>query len=426
MRARRRECPDTVSEPPDAEEAECDRQRSRKRRQNRKPGRSRIGQGSASTGVGGLDYLLRGGLPAHRIHLVEGHPGCGKDDPRPAVPSRGREARRVVHVHHPVGDGRRAARQRGVARLGSLRHPHSGSSAGREPACPKSSTRCSIHRKSNWVTCRGTCSKRLRHSSRRARCSTRCPTCGCWRRDSLRYRRQILGLKQFFVGPWLHAAAAQRNRRQRHRRAYPEPRARCHPPRAVGPRFRHRAPAARNRQAARCGLRRRIPRLPDSDRRHARLSAAREPAPEPAAADRDAQERPAADRHAARQRRADGHVHAHPRAVGRGQIHTRRAIPLVRGRQAASIARRFSSTSSAQTFLDRGDVLGMNLSKYAEERPAESRQNRARVDVTRRVQPLGPQGGGRRQGAGRADRQPHRLSHRDPGSARRRSCACTS
>jgi len=32
----------------------------------------------ATTGVPGLDYLLRGGLPAHRIHLIEGHPGAGK------------------------------------------------------------------------------------------------------------------------------------------------------------------------------------------------------------------------------------------------------------------------------------------------------------------------------------------------------------
>jgi circadian clock protein KaiC len=30
------------------------------------------------TGIGGLDYLLKGGLPANRIHLVEGHPGAGK------------------------------------------------------------------------------------------------------------------------------------------------------------------------------------------------------------------------------------------------------------------------------------------------------------------------------------------------------------
>ncbi|HET9468657.1 MAG TPA: ATPase domain-containing protein [Vicinamibacterales bacterium] len=32
----------------------------------------------ALTGVPGLDHLLRGGLPSHRIHLVEGHPGSGK------------------------------------------------------------------------------------------------------------------------------------------------------------------------------------------------------------------------------------------------------------------------------------------------------------------------------------------------------------
>ena len=31
-----------------------------------------------STGVSGLDHLLRGGLPAHRIHLIEGYPGSGK------------------------------------------------------------------------------------------------------------------------------------------------------------------------------------------------------------------------------------------------------------------------------------------------------------------------------------------------------------
>jgi circadian clock protein KaiC len=34
--------------------------------------------GRTSTGVPGLDYLLRGGLPSHRIHLIEGHHGAGK------------------------------------------------------------------------------------------------------------------------------------------------------------------------------------------------------------------------------------------------------------------------------------------------------------------------------------------------------------
>ncbi len=38
----------------------------------------RVSAERAATGVLGLDYLLRGGLPAHRVHLIEGHPGAGK------------------------------------------------------------------------------------------------------------------------------------------------------------------------------------------------------------------------------------------------------------------------------------------------------------------------------------------------------------
>src|SRR5262245_12636582 len=33
---------------------------------------------NASTGVAGLDELLRGGLTAHRMYLIEGAPGTGK------------------------------------------------------------------------------------------------------------------------------------------------------------------------------------------------------------------------------------------------------------------------------------------------------------------------------------------------------------
>ena len=43
-----------------------------------KPQPDQVADDKALTGVGGLDHLLRGGLPAHRIHLVEGHPGSGK------------------------------------------------------------------------------------------------------------------------------------------------------------------------------------------------------------------------------------------------------------------------------------------------------------------------------------------------------------
>ena len=68
----------------------------------------------------------------------------------------------------------------------------------------------------------------------------------------------------------------------------------------------------------------------------------------------------------------------------------------------------------------------MNLSKYVEERLSEDHQGRARLDVSRRVQPFRAQGRRRRQGARRADRQPHRLSDGHPRSRRPRSCACTS
>jgi circadian clock protein KaiC len=39
---------------------------------------SPAGDGRASTGIAGLDHLLRGGLPASRLHLIEGDPGTGK------------------------------------------------------------------------------------------------------------------------------------------------------------------------------------------------------------------------------------------------------------------------------------------------------------------------------------------------------------
>ena len=31
------------------------------------------------TGVAGLDSILRGGLPANRLYVIEGEPGSGKD-----------------------------------------------------------------------------------------------------------------------------------------------------------------------------------------------------------------------------------------------------------------------------------------------------------------------------------------------------------
>src|SRR5689334_11577221 len=33
---------------------------------------------AVSTGISGLDEILAGGLPPHRVHLLEGDPGSGK------------------------------------------------------------------------------------------------------------------------------------------------------------------------------------------------------------------------------------------------------------------------------------------------------------------------------------------------------------
>ena len=67
---------------------------------------------------------------------------------------------------------------------------------------------------------------------------------------------------------------------------------------------------------------------------------------------------------AARRRCADGHMHPHPGTVRRRQIHARRAVSLVRRRQTDPLAA-FLFDEQRQTFLNRGDALGMHLSKYA-------------------------------------------------------------
>ena len=74
-----------------------------------------------------------------------GASGFRKNDARSSVPSRRREAGRIVHVHHAVGDSRRAPRQRGIARMGSLRHPPAG-----VPARGEFTSRRTVHAVSSF------------------------------------------------------------------------------------------------------------------------------------------------------------------------------------------------------------------------------------------------------------------------------------
>ena len=92
------------------------------RKKESRAGADRTGIGRRPASAGSTTCFGRAARPPDSP--CRGAPRFGKDDVRPAVPSRRRQARRVVHVHHSVGNSRRAARQRGVARLGSLGHPH--------------------------------------------------------------------------------------------------------------------------------------------------------------------------------------------------------------------------------------------------------------------------------------------------------------
>ena len=75
-----------------------------------------------STGIAGLDVLLKGGLPANRMYLVEGDPGTGKTTLALQFLLEGARSRRGGPVRGAVGDHRRAARRRRLARLVARRH----------------------------------------------------------------------------------------------------------------------------------------------------------------------------------------------------------------------------------------------------------------------------------------------------------------
>ena len=61
---------------------------------------------SAATGVAGLDDILRGGFPTGRLLLIEGDPGVGKTTLGPAVPARGAHGRASAGVYVTLSETR--------------------------------------------------------------------------------------------------------------------------------------------------------------------------------------------------------------------------------------------------------------------------------------------------------------------------------
>ena len=127
--------------------------------------------------------------------------GLRQDDAGTSVPHGRRAARRDGAVRHALGNRRRAARRQRVARLGPRGHRRSASSFLPKAACaPTTSTRCSTRRK--WSSAR----RRRPFSRTWSACEPQRVVFDSLSElrllagNPLRYRRQILALKQFFVG----------------------------------------------------------------------------------------------------------------------------------------------------------------------------------------------------------------------------------
>ena len=90
--------------------------------------------------------------------------------------------------------------------------------------------------------------------------------------NPLRYRRQILALKQFFAGRNCTVIAARRHDGHRSRSARAEHRARRDPAAAPQSRVRRRAAPPARRQVSRHVVSRRLSRLPDQPRAASRCS----------------------------------------------------------------------------------------------------------------------------------------------------------
>ena len=175
-----------------------------------------------------LDEVLHGGFIAGRLYLVDGNPGAGKTTLALQFLHRGRARRRALPLRHPLGDARRAARP--------VRASHGWSLDGIEIVeLHRRRDAGSTARATHHVPPVGGRAQR-RPRARRSRRSSGCKPqrmvfdslseLRLLAQSSLRYRRQILALKQFFVGRQLHRAAARRPHRRRPRPAAAEHRAR--------------------------------------------------------------------------------------------------------------------------------------------------------------------------------------------------------
>src|SRR3954447_18311101 len=151
-----------------------------------------------STGIPGLDHLLKGGFPAHRVYLVEGDPGTGKTTLALQFLLEGLkqgESCLYVTLSETEEELREVARSHGLSLDGlhicQLTSPDPSSADTYTIFQPAEIELGEMMRSVFEVTERTTPSRVVLDSLSEVRLLAR---------DSLRYRRQVLAIKEFFAG----------------------------------------------------------------------------------------------------------------------------------------------------------------------------------------------------------------------------------
>ena len=187
--------------------------------------------GIAPTSIHGLDDVLAGGLTRKRLYLVEGMPGSGKTTLAlqflRSAAARG-EPVLYVTLSETEEELRAVAASHGWTLDGVTIHELMPAERLARPGA--SSTRCSTPpRWSSATTIKRDPARTSIASSPRCVVFDSLSELRLLAGSPLRYRRQILALKQFFASRELHGAAARRHDRDRPRPADAEHRARRDP-----------------------------------------------------------------------------------------------------------------------------------------------------------------------------------------------------
>ena len=179
----------------------------------------------ASTGVTGLDAILGGGLPSRRLYLVDGSPGTGKTTLALQLLLAG-VARGETGLYVTLSETREELGEVAVSHGWTLdgidvfELPSEDIDATREAYTLFHPAEVELQEVIDRMFAA------VERSGARLVVLDSLSEMRLLARDPLRFRRQILALKQFFSDARLHGAAPRRQDRARRRPAAPQPRAR--------------------------------------------------------------------------------------------------------------------------------------------------------------------------------------------------------